>query len=265
MQFIISKLKILFIIVSILHSYELYGQITTADKYFNDGVLLIKDKKYSEADSLFALSINITPKADAYFNRGLANYKLNNFEKSCAYLSIADSMGDNNARKLYKIDCTSIDTVYYDESNKVVDSINSTSFFISVKSTYINKYVNSLYKKNKLALSYFVLDSDTVYWGGSDIQMPSFPGGEQELLNFLSHNTHYPKDALENGITGRVYISFTIDEDGNVTKTKILKGFKELNDEALRVVGSMPKWKSGSYLNKKIKVQYNVPINFNMK
>ena len=93
--------------------------------------------------------------------------------------------------------------------------------------------------------------------------MPSFPGGEKALRNFISRNISYPKLASRNRIQGKVYVTFVVDKDGSVTDVKIAKGVHPaLDAEAMRVVKKMPKWIPGSTRGKATRVSYTVPINF---
>ncbi len=96
--------------------------------------------------------------------------------------------------------------------------------------------------------------------------MPEFPGGEKALLSYLANNVKYPLIAQENGIQGRVYVSFVVDEQGNVFDTEIIRGVDfSLDNEALRVVREMPKWKPGRQGGKAVKVRYFVPVRFELR
>jgi TonB family protein len=96
-------------------------------------------------------------------------------------------------------------------------------------------------------------------------QMPVFPGGLKAMRVFLAMNVKYPKQAIQNKIHGKVYVNFVVDELGDVTNVKIIKGASWiLEDEALRVIKLMPKWEPGRMEGKAVKVSYTVPINFNM-
>lgn len=98
-------------------------------------------------------------------------------------------------------------------------------------------------------------------------EMPEFPGGgEKALLQYLSNNIKYPAIARENGITGTVYVTFEIDQNGKVKDAKILRGIGGgCDEEALRVVMSMPAWKPGKQRGKPVRVQYNLPVRFVLK
>jgi protein TonB len=94
-------------------------------------------------------------------------------------------------------------------------------------------------------------------------QMPQFPGGDEALLKYLATSVKYPVIAQENGIQGRVFVSFVIDKNGEVTNVRVARPFDpNLDKEAVRVVQSMPKWTPGKQRGKAVKVSYNVPINF---
>lgn len=93
--------------------------------------------------------------------------------------------------------------------------------------------------------------------------MPEFPGGEPELRKFISNNIQYPEDAQIEGIQGRVYVSFTVDKEGQVANAKIARGVHpSLDKEALRVVNILPEWIPGKQKGKPVNVSYTVPINF---
>ncbi len=96
-------------------------------------------------------------------------------------------------------------------------------------------------------------------------QMPEFPGGEKALLSFLGKNTNYPEIAKETGTQGRVYVKFVINKKGEVVEVQLARGVDpSLNEEALRVVRSLPNWNPGKQRGKVVNVAYNVPINFRL-
>lgn len=94
---------------------------------------------------------------------------------------------------------------------------------------------------------------------------PTFPGGDAALMKYIADNTKYPEIAKENSIQGRVYIQFVIDKVGNVTKVTVAKGVDPyLDNEAMRVVKTLPKWTPGKQRGKPVPVTYIVPINFKL-
>ncbi|TLX72608.1 energy transducer TonB [Labilibacter sediminis] len=93
--------------------------------------------------------------------------------------------------------------------------------------------------------------------------MPEFPGGNEAMRQFIAQTVKYPEEALKQNIFGRVYVSFIIDYNGEVKDAKIIRGVHEIiNNEALRVVNAMPKWRPGYQRGKPVNVSYTVPINF---
>lgn len=95
--------------------------------------------------------------------------------------------------------------------------------------------------------------------------MPEYPGGVQALMDFLKENVNYPAFCRENNIQGRVLVSFVVDKDGSVDEPHIEKGVHpKLDEEALRIIGIMPKWKPGTQKGKPVKVKFTVPVNFRL-
>lgn len=93
--------------------------------------------------------------------------------------------------------------------------------------------------------------------------MPEFPGGELALRQYIANAIKYPVIAQENGIQGRVYVTFVVNTDGSVSDARIARGVDpSLDKEALRVINSLPKWKPGKQRGKPVRVSYTVPINF---
>ena len=97
-------------------------------------------------------------------------------------------------------------------------------------------------------------------------EMPSFPGGEQEMYRYIGKNIEYPRMAKESGISGRVYVTFVVERDGSVTDVKILRGIGGgCDEEAVRVIKKMPRWSPGKQRGKPVRVQYRMPIKFTLQ
>ncbi|MCF8298966.1 MAG: energy transducer TonB [Saprospiraceae bacterium] len=95
---------------------------------------------------------------------------------------------------------------------------------------------------------------------------PSFPGGEEARVKFIIENVEYPDLAREKNIQGTVYVSFVVDTDGNVTDVEVLRGIGGgCDEEAVRVIKLMPKWKPGTQRGKAVRVQFNMPIKFTLQ
>ncbi|MBL7789460.1 MAG: energy transducer TonB [Chitinophagales bacterium] len=97
-------------------------------------------------------------------------------------------------------------------------------------------------------------------------QMPEFPGGDNALMAFLQKNIKYPVKALKNNIQGVVMVNFVVHSDGSILKVKVTKGIGGgCDEEAVRVIKKMPKWKPGKQAGKNVAVYFDVPINFTIK
>jgi protein TonB len=97
-------------------------------------------------------------------------------------------------------------------------------------------------------------------------QMPEFPGGQGALFEYLTKNTRYPAVAEENGIQGRVIVTFVVERDGSITDVKVAKGVDpSLDKEAMRVVRSMPKWIPGKQNGTSVRVKFTVPVLFRLQ
>lgn len=99
----------------------------------------------------------------------------------------------------------------------------------------------------------------------SEIQ-PEFPGGEAEMRKFISTNMKYPPLAIENGIKGKVMVSFVVEKNGSLSNITIKKGLGYgCDEEVIRVIKAMPPWKPGEQKGKKVRVLMTLPISFNLK
>jgi protein TonB len=97
-------------------------------------------------------------------------------------------------------------------------------------------------------------------------EMPQFPGGDLALRQWIASNIKYPVIAAENGIQGRVFVQFVVNTDGSITDVRVARGVDpSLDQEAIRVVKTLPKWKPGKQRGKPVRVSYTVPINFQLQ
>ena len=95
------------------------------------------------------------------------------------------------------------------------------------------------------------------------INGPEFPGGLSGFDEFIKKNIQYPEEAFQAGEEGQVTVEFTIDVNGYVSDAKVTKSVSaSLDKEALRIIESMPRWKSGMQLGRPVAVRMSVPINF---
>ena len=115
-------------------------------------------------------------------------------------------------------------------------------------------------RKKTMAIS----EKDTVFFMVET--MPQFPGKDFGLRKYLAQNVKYPEEARQNGIEGKVYVRFVVTKTGDVDHVTIARGVDSLLDnEALRVVKTLPKWMPAEQSGKKVNVWFTVPINFRLQ
>lgn len=94
-------------------------------------------------------------------------------------------------------------------------------------------------------------------------KMPEFPGGETAFTDYLKNKIKYTKVAIADKVEGRVKMKFIVSSTGEIIETQIIKGIeKDLDDQCLKAISSMPKWNPGMIDNKPVAVSYNIPIRF---
>lgn len=118
-----------------------------------------------------------------------------------------------------------------------------------------------------------VTNDTTVVKKFKNQKKPEYPGGETELVNYIAKNLKYPEKARKSGTQGIVYVAFIIKPDGSVEEVRVrqsdLKGKgkdkKLLENEAMRIIQSLPKWTPGEQDGKKVTVNYSIPIKFTIR
>lgn len=96
-------------------------------------------------------------------------------------------------------------------------------------------------------------------------QMPRFPGGEEARIKYLTQNIRYPAEARDNGIQGRVYVTYVVEADGSISNVRVLRGIGGgCDEEAAQLISNMPNWEPGKQRGKPVRVQFNMPILFSI-
>ncbi|MCX6244444.1 MAG: TonB family protein [Bacteroidetes bacterium] len=97
-------------------------------------------------------------------------------------------------------------------------------------------------------------------------EQPGYPGGDEARIKFLQANIKYPEEAKELGTQGKVFVTFVVEVDGSITDVRVLRGIGAgCDEEAIRVVKSMPKWVPGKQRGVPVRVQFNLPIKFTLQ
>ena len=96
--------------------------------------------------------------------------------------------------------------------------------------------------------------------------MPEYPGGDQAMMDFVANNVEYPQEARDKEISGRVMVGFIVEKDGSISDVKVVKSIGGgCDEEAVRVVKAMPKWKPGKEKGKPVRVSYMMPFTFKLQ
>lgn len=237
-------------------------------KNYEMGVKAFNSNNFERAIKLFSLSINSKPNPETYSYRAES------------YLNIGDTC--NYCLDLLKIaenpEWLELENEFPDLCKhtfirfEIPDSLNQAHPSIDhFKITYYgcngSDSIMEIVSKNKD----FTWSSDI-----SDIQddpiftiaevQPAFIGGDAARNKYFEINTKYPETARLNRIVGTVYVSFIVNSDGSISSVGLLKGIDSgCDEEALRLIKNMPKWKPGIQSGKKVRVRVNLPVYFKIQ
>lgn len=127
----------------------------------------------------------------------------------------------------------------------------------------IQRTVSDNAKQWRAAVIKPTADPDSSKIFGAAEEMPSFPGGEKALMQYIKDNTYYPEEMCEGAAQGRVMVGFVINEDGSISDVKVLRSLTpECDEVAVKIVKGMPKWNPGKQNGKAVKTKYTVPVSF---
>jgi periplasmic protein TonB len=159
-------------------------------------------------------------------------------------------------KKLQKKAAYTVPRVVTDEDEQVLSDLNADS---EESDTTTNGTNNS--GSSNGVLDGFGVDDNAIYTYVQE--PPAFPGGDQARKAFLQRNIRYPKLATQNKIQGIVHVSFIVEINGTLTNLKITQGIGAgCDDEALRVIRMMPRWKAGKRQGREVRVVIDLPITF---
>ncbi|MCX6292179.1 MAG: energy transducer TonB [Bacteroidetes bacterium] len=211
----------------------------------SQGINLAKQEKYEEASQLFSEEIkkNETNR-DAYFNRGVVKWQLNDVSNACRDWSAVLALGDTETFKLLDKNC---------HGSMVVDEDTIPS------AQYHKMWANE--KKDDKTMSSNANAKTIVD------EMPEFPGGTDALIEYFQKNIKATSAMNpKNRVDGRVYVNFIISRKGKILFPYVTRGIgKEQDAEAIRVIKNMPAWKPGKQGGKPVLVRYNLPVHFSSR
>lgn len=238
-------------------------------KNYERGVKAFNSNNFEKAIKLFSLSINSNPTLEAYSYRAES------------YLSLGDTC--NYCLDLLKIeenpDWLILDNLAYFDYDLCEHTVISYEIPDSLKKAHpsIDHFKITYYRCSSDSILEIVSKNEDFTWSNdiSDIQdeplfnisekMPEFIGGDAARNKYFETNINYPETARLKGIEGTVYVSFIVNTDGSISSAKLLKGIDSgCDEEALRLIRNMPKWKPGTQSGKKVRVRFNLPVHFKL-
>jgi protein TonB len=155
----------------------------------------------------------------------------------------------------------------YMEPKVVEDTMNLT--YMMITDVVKDSVINDIFTENTDSIVYSppVTDEMEEQEPLTFVQeQPVFPGGEEAFLRYIAENTKYPAVAIENNIQGKVFVKFAVSADGSVKRIEILRSLHPLLDEeALRVISTLPTWKPGRQNGKAVPVWFCVPVSFQIQ
>jgi len=183
---------------------------------------------------------------------------------NCFYNTICRMLNTESSKKTSQSEVASDSKAYSPASSSAnKDVIYEKSNEATEETDFVDDVDESDYSSDETALN-----EESSYSDGNSINdreevMPEFPGGPQALMDYLKANVIFPKIAEDEGIQGKVVVSYVIDVDGSVTDVQVVQSVHPaLDKEAMRVVKNMPKWIPGKQDGKAVQVKYSLPINF---
>ena len=240
--------------------YQTHNEIEVATLYYSKALSKIKSK--SNPDTYIIL-----------FNRGNCYLKENNIDLALSDYNFSLKLNPNFIatyanRGISKIKMSDTIGACYDwfiaMENKMVEVLEYYNRFCS-RYDFLDSVSPSM--KPILDPAFETLEISQIDKSlSADIErMPEYPGGDEARLKFLRDSLVYPIDARLKGIQGRVYVTFVIERDGSISEVKVLKGIGYgCDEEAIRVVKSMPNWIPGIEEGKPVRVQFNMPLLFKL-
>ena len=191
------------------------------------------------------------------------NYKLQIVELHPAFrhLFVYSIDGSNPPRSIQKMRGT---TKVYGSPPKRVEVVDKVrDVLIYLRDNFWDD-TQEEYKANEQSIADSIEDENNEPIFEIVESMPQFPGGEQSMMEYIKNNIIYPANAKDRGIQGRVFVQFVVEADGSISGVQVLRGIEELNDEAIRVIKTMPRWLPGKQRGDAVRVRNSVPVQFRL-
>ena len=161
------------------------------------------------------------------------------------------------------------------EHKEFADSAEAVRFNINIHETVAkSSRVTAMMNLSDSSVNWYQVawnDADDILdWfnkeDNSPIELAEYPGGVDAMANYIASSVVYPEKAKTDNVQGKVFVQFVVETDGSIAEATVLRGVGgECDDEALRVVKSMPQWKPATFKGKPVRSKYVLPINFVLK
>jgi TonB family protein len=253
-----------------------------AGSYYQKGIKYSKQNNFVAAENMFLRSIESYPGSESYYELAKL-YKANNKCSYCKYLELSIIYGNYDVMDNYYSSCQICDTTIF-KNNQYNSKINREYSCLITNDCNNEKIRTYIIEEDKnIKYSFLTIDSkgeieNVIPNTFPDIdennknfvfnkpdELPEYIGGDEARIQFLEENMKYPKISKEIGKMGIVMLTFIIDETGNIQYPRVkISADKYLDEEALRVIKLMPKWKPGKVKGKNVKVIFNMPVRFTL-
>lgn len=262
-----------FISILVLLPFFDRSQNDSAFAYYKKGIEAQEKQNYVLADSLFGVSLKMSPFGDTYFQRANVKDKQGDKKGFCNTLLWAAKYNAEDGGALFCLRCGTADTVYKNGEGKISPKDFYLYKEVTFKSNFAEPFTirmdshNNSFSTDNMGKTNMLpaknpLESDQ---SSKSEKNAEYPGGVSAILNFVKTNIKRP-DVLESGnIKGKVVTKFTILEDGTIGDVEVIEGMPDCPQceaEAIRVVKLMPKWSPALMDGRAVKTYFRLPINF---
>lgn len=227
---------------------------------YDQGNSELAKKNYRTADSLFTLSLNISPHPDTYFNRAACRRKMNDFKGYCEDIGGAASYRDKEAIGIYYKECCKIDTIITTNTSPE-EGIKNIEFITTYQYNQNLDY-EKYNQDSTLLISYYIYNKDTIYKSGADITHARFEENDSLLIDFIQ-KTKFADWIKTNHFVGKLLLTLIIDEHGKVNDIKVIQTLNnEFESGLIKELYGLPNSIPATMLTRNVKSQKTVSIIF---
>lgn len=185
--------------------------------------------------------------------------KFENFIYINTHYPLIDFVGNKEGTAVYKYE---LDSIFKIHQLKIIHSSGSNTLdWEGERLLYLMRIQNNKYPTHEISINFKLADNKIYRMSDVLENPPQFQGGETKIIEFIAKNLHYPPEAADMSIQGRIICGFVVEKDGSIQIVEILKSLDQSFDaEAMRVVKRMPEWKPGKIDGKPVRVYCTVTM-----